>query len=279
MAGSAGADQSYTDPNGDGKSGTDIVNMTMREDTSGNLSLQIASASPIVANHALMVNIDADKNQSTGNQGDEYWMYGGPLVGYDCFAWNGSTWVSGSWCRVGAAASNITQFGFTKGAIGNPASFNFQVVSISLDISGNQLSITPWDMAPDAGYYTYGAAAPPPPPPTTTTTPTPTPPAAVVKPVISAPVVRPAKATAGKALTVVFKVTRSDNGMPLTTGTMSCDPKIAGKLVAHTESFRGGTARLTLVVPKTAKGKVLTVRLSITSGGQAATKVVPLRVG
>jgi hypothetical protein len=84
---------------------------------------------------------------------------------------------------------------------------------------------------------------------------------ATVKPVIGKPVITPARAEAGKKLTVVFKVTRSDTGKALTVGRMICDPSVGGKVIPHTESFRGGFARLSLVVPAAAQGKLLTVKL------------------
>lgn len=100
--------------------------------------------------------------------------------------------------------------------------------------------------------------------------------AASVKPVIGAPVAKPATPVAGKAFTAAFKITRSDNGRPLTAGTMICDPSSAGKPIPHTESFKGGTARVTLVVPSSAK--LLKVKLTIKTGAQSATKVATFRV-
>ena len=75
-----------------------------------------------------------------------------------------------------------------------------------------------------------------------------------------------------------FKVTRSDTSAPLTTGTMTCDPSIAGKVLPHAESFTGGTARLVMTIPKSAKGKQLKVKVAITADGQSATKAVTYRV-
>ncbi|MGL6279567.1 MAG: hypothetical protein ACRC50_08455, partial [Gaiella sp.] len=173
------ADQSYTDANGDGGAGTDITTVTVRSSASGRVTMQLASASPIVANHAVAVFVDADKNQSTGGQGDEYWMFGGPLVGAAFFAWNGSDWVrtNPSGFYAGAAASNVTEFAFDKADIGNVDSFNFVAVSISIDPP----EVNFWDAAPDRGYWTYQITAAQPTQPTGT----------VVKPVIG-----PAVATA-----------------------------------------------------------------------------------
>jgi len=285
----AAADQSYTDPSGDAGVGTDITSLTARNDASGGISIQIASASPIVANHAVAIFIDADRNQSTGKDGDEYWMFGGPLVGVAFFAWNGSSWAqtNPAGFSVGAAAANVSDFRFTQASIGGVKGFNFVAVSISIDPP----TINFWDAAPDRGYYSYDLATAQPTPPPTTTTPAPAP-TVVWKLQIAAPTTTPSKAVAGKSFTVKFpvKFTSGKVGDPIreeitvTKGTMVCDPTIGGKVVVHKESFKGGVARLSFVVPKTAKGKLLKVRVSITApdpssgSNKSATKIATFRV-
>ena len=98
----------------------------------------------------------------------------------------------------------------------------------------------------------------------------------VVRPVIGAPTTVPARAMAGKQFTVSFKVTRSDNGQPLTTGTMICDPSSAGKVITHAESFRAGIARLSFMIPTTATQ--IRVKVTIELGTQSATRITMFRV-
>jgi len=98
------------------------------------------------------------------------------------------------------------------------------------------------------------------------------------KPVIGKPVTVPAQPLAGKRFAVNFKVTRSDTGAALTSGTMICDPSVAGQVIRHAESFAGGTARLAFVVPANAAGKLLKVKVTIKSGRQSATKVATFSV-
>jgi hypothetical protein len=98
------------------------------------------------------------------------------------------------------------------------------------------------------------------------------------KPVIGKPVAVPAEPVAGKLFTVTFRVTRSDTGAPLARGTMICAPSVAGRTIPHTESFKRGTARLSLVVPASAAGKALKVKVTIKSGRQSATTVASFRV-
>ena len=100
----------------------------------------------------------------------------------------------------------------------------------------------------------------------------------MVKPAFGAATTVPTKPVAGKKLVFTLAVNRSDTGAPLTTGTMICDPSVAGKVIKHVESFAGGKARLTFVVPKTANGKLLKVKVTIKNGAQSATKVVAVKV-
>ena len=91
-----------------------------------------------------------------------------------------------------------------------------------------------------------------------------------MRPVLGKPVGVPAKPVAGKRFTFSLPVTRSDTGALLLTGKMDCDPSVAGKVIRHAESFKAGKARLSFVVPKTAKGKLLKVKIKITASGQTA---------
>ena len=49
-------------------------------------------------------------------------------------------------------------------------------------------------------------------------------------------------------------------------------PVGGGKVLRHTDSFKAGKARLSFVVPKTAKGKLLKVEIKITASGQTASR-------
>jgi hypothetical protein len=128
------------------------------------------------------------------------------------------------------------------------------------------------DSKPANNSLVVKASAPPPP------APPPVPPAKPVRPVIAAAVATPARPAAGKRLIVTFAVTRSDTGKLFTKATMSCDPSLAGELITHAESFVNGKARLTLTVPKNAKGKLLKIKLTIKAGGQSATRITTLKV-
>lgn len=98
------------------------------------------------------------------------------------------------------------------------------------------------------------------------------------RPVIAKPVATPARPAAGKPFTASFKVIRSDTGKPFLGGQMKGDPRIAGRPVQHTESFKRGTARVGLVVPASAMGKTLRVTVSIKDGATTATRSATYQV-
>jgi len=99
---------------------------------------------------------------------------------------------------------------------------------------------------------------------------------AVAVPVIAAP--RATRVRAGKPMTVTFAVTRSDGGARLTDGKMTCVPSIRGVTLRHTDGFANGKATLRLTVPRTAKGKLLQVRVAIVYDGRSATRTASWRV-
>jgi hypothetical protein len=100
-----------------------------------------------------------------------------------------------------------------------------------------------------------------------------------VRPVIGKPQATPAVAEAGSPFAVAFRVTRSDNRKALVGGKAAWAVTAGGAAVAHTSSFRGGVARVSLRVPDQAPALriVLTVRLgSQTVSKTASFAVVPL---
>jgi hypothetical protein len=109
---------------------------------------------------------------------------------------------------------------------------------------------------------TQPAAPTPPPPP---------PPA--VRPVIGSPVPAPHTPAAGKRFTVTFPISRSSDGRPLTGGTAVFAVTVAGSTLAHTQSFVSGKAKLSLVVPKRASGKLLKVKLTVKTSGGTVTRL------
>jgi len=276
MTGGAAA-TTYTDPGGDVHgTAADITTVAVGDDyATGTITVTLtangytASSAPYTV---IRVYLDTDKNPATGspNQGGVEYGLGAARdasgSGWWIDRWDGSKYVD----MPQSAAMNFTRSGdtmtwtFNKSDIGGSTGFNLSAWSAAWDSSDNQIGE---DTAPDDGTWSYSLSTPPPPSPV------------VVKPVIGTPLATPARAVAGKRLTVVFPVTRSDTGAPLTTGKMICDPSVSGKVIRHAESFTGGKARLSFLIPKSAKGKLLKVKVTIKAGTASATKIASFRVG
>lgn len=287
----ASAEQSYTDPTGDAGPGTDIASITVRNDQSGGISIQVASASPIVGNHAIAVFIDADKNPSTGDGGDEAWMYGGPFVGsgfFSCTSGGCSPTNPGSF-SVGAAAANVTEFRFNRADIGNVTGFNFVAISISIDPP----YLNFWDAAPSSGFFTYdlafaqcsngkdddgdgavdaqdlGCAS------ATDDNEADDP----VNVRLGTAKAKPAVPKAGSVATITAPTTRVETGKPLDGGNVSCTATYApGKKLRGSGSVVAGNAVCKLKVPVSAAGKKVRGVMTVTYKTAKATSAFAFKV-
>jgi hypothetical protein len=280
------AEQSWSDPVGDSNGAPDLTALTVSNDAAGTVAMRFSV--PLVPDTNLMVTFDSNLNGKLGDEVDRIIAVGrfpdGSVASF-AIGWDASGNV------VEKAIPSLTQtvdastvtISFAKGDLGIGSGFAFWAETTT----GAQLDQgVVGDRMPDREnvawpYAIETAPAPAPAPPTTPATPAPAPapaPAPVVKPRIAAPVLSPMTVVAGKRVTVSFPVTRSDTGAPLTEGKMVCDPSVAGKVLKHAESFKGGTARLSFLVPKSAKGKLLKVRVTITVSGVAVTKIATFKV-
>ena len=257
---------------------------------SARTSGEIASASPTVANHAIAVFIDTDKNQSTGGDGDEVFMLAGPLVGGYFASWNGSDFVpsSPSGFSVGGAGTNVTEFRVPRSALGNVASFNFVAVSLSIDESSAGIEFNFWDAAPDRGYFTYdvvsyqcsngkdddgdgkvdsadlGCSG-------TTDDDESDDPVTVN---LSKAKTVPARPRPGRGAVVFATAIRGETGEALPAATVRCTAKVVGGAsLRGAGKLASGRATCTFKIPKTLKNKV--VRGTITVAYKGATASAP----
>ncbi len=83
---------------------------------------------------------------------------------------------------------------------------------------------------------------------------------------------------AGHRFRFTLPVKRSDTGAPLRVGKMAANPRVAGKLIKHAESFKKGKARLTFLVPRAARGKLIKIKIKITTSGKTTTRLYTYRV-
>lgn len=254
------AETSYSDASGDAGTVPDITTTAVSNTDDGVVTFRVTAN--MAPNTLLFANLDTDANPGTGSYGTDRMLAFGlmpsgaivPLV----FDANGT--VVPGLAFPASFSSGVLQFSFPKEALAVNDVFGFWLRTMSLDEANDD-----YDDAPNAGSWSYVLTKPAPPPP------------AVIKPVIGKPVAL-ATPVAGKRFTVAFPVARSDDGTPLLTGTATCKTTVAGKTVPHTHTFKSGTVKATVVVPKAAKGKQLKIAVKVTAGTQAATKVVTFKV-
>jgi hypothetical protein len=250
------AETSYSDPAGDSGTAPDITAVTVSNADDGTIAFRIAAK--LVPDSGLVTFIEQDLSEDTDPYAVMVLCQEDGSVVAGMFDPN-MTMISGMPTMVSSAAG-VVQFQFPKSALAIDELFGFLIGSVN-----GASEETGFDFAPDDGsMWTYVLTKPAPP--------------VVVKPVIGKPTVSPAAPVAGKRFTVSFPITRSDDGAPLTSATIGCTTKVAGKVVPHTHTFANGTIRATLVVPKAAKGKQLKVVVKVTAENQAATKVFTFKV-
>jgi hypothetical protein len=268
----------FSDPAGDaGAVSPDITSVTINGDpatrtiTVAVTATSYLPATPDALERDIYVFLDTDKNASTGStSGSEYALAAtNDSTGryWDVGRWDGSAWQSVPQSATMSFTRNGDVLTWTLNAsdLGGAAGFTFYV-SAGTYSGDNQVG---HDYAPDDGSWTYDLSADATSTTTTTaatTTPAPTRTLTMfLTPVIGKPATVPTHPAAGKRLTISFPVTRSDDHKPLAGGKVTAAVSIAGKPVPHTQSLTRGVARVSLVVPKTANGKRVTVKLTITA--------------
>lgn len=254
------ADQTFTDSSGELAGSADISTVAVSNAaTAGTVTFTVTTNLAAVDSNTLFgVVIDSDSNAATGVGGFDY------LVGMD---------------NTGAAAINLaTQAGvpeaqssFAGGVwtitlpaadIGSPTSFNFYVFTDVGPDPNNPIE----DDAPDNGVWSYTMTTPPPPPPP------PTPPPAPVT-VSSVSVNAPATAVHGKTFRVAGLAVDLSNGVTTKATGLKCSASLGGVHLAGT-----GTGGCTFHLPKTAKGKKLSVRVTGKYKSKALATTVSLKV-
>lgn len=280
----------FTDPSGDAKGAADITKVALsHSETAGTFTIEITASRPTLAlgapaatppprptitTYFVGVRLDVDRNAATGAPGGFEYSFTSHGASWEALAWDGTKLQPAAFTPVTSFNGyGLYTWTIRRSDVGNPTGFAFAVSSGAIVDGPAGITTLGPDLAPDGGTWTYDLVPAPPPPPTTPTT-SPAP----VGPVIGAPSWTPARPLAGKRARVSFRVTRGGTGQPLTSGRMICDPSIGGTILKHAESFTGGTARLSLTVPRGSKGKQLRIKVTIQSGTQSATRLTTVRI-
>jgi len=272
LAGAAGSGPSalaFTDPTGDNGGAPDITKVAVNGDaTSGTLTFSITAsglALPAADGTAREVDLwlNTDRNPSTGSpNGNEYVLFvDNDSTDAGQWTWDIYHFANGDWQQV-AETPTMDAFGggndfsirINKSDLGGANSFDIYATSGTFDGNGN--AVGGFDAAPQNAVWVYDIRGP-----SRTST-------SLLRPTFGKPALAPAKVTAGKRLTVSFPITASRAGKPaarLTSGTIAAAATVAGKAVAHTTSLEGGVAKVSLLVPRTAKGKTVRVTVAVTA--------------
>jgi hypothetical protein len=258
-AGASGrvAVQVYTDPAGDAGVGPDIRSLSI-SDSGGILTFKLVATGMTVTTGSGVTATAAYADLDTNKDGKRDYVL---WVGNDAdgFVWDlegpGGKHVQQSSGSGYFRSGDSYTFKVASSDLGGATSFDVWVVAGTVDGTGAGART---DDAPDGGEWSYSLTS--------------------VKPVIGTPTTSPVSPIAGKAFTITLPVTRSDSGVKLAIGTMTSDLRVGTQTLVHTQSFKNGTAAVHLTVPTSAKGRVMTVRIAIQSGGQSVTRVTSFRV-
>ena len=243
----------YVDASGDGTTAGDIVAVSVTGDkTSGQLLFKITGTNIATSETSpLLLDIDSDANPLTGDLRDNGSDFSFFVDNNSYFLahWNGANWVETPDLSV-QVVGNTSQIliSVNRSEVGNSTVFNFFALSFNSTTPG-------FDIAPDKGAYNYSLEANGP-------------------QIISVSVTKtPAAPKAGKRFVITptaLKLPPDGQTPPPTIlpESYSCTAKLGAKKLAGS-----GTGRCSFAIPKKARGKRLTVVLTVNY--QGAAKVMP----
>jgi hypothetical protein len=153
----AGGGSTYTDKTGDNAAAADITGVTVSSDApSGQVLFRISGTNLATnPNQDTEVLIDSDANPVTGDVGEfgaDYW-FGVADMGYGFEHFDGSTWVETPYTTVQVTGGGTSLLiSVNKSELGNTADFNFRVDTWDKTTRSG-------DVAPDLGTYNYSIVA------------------------------------------------------------------------------------------------------------------------
>lgn len=291
---------SFTDPTGDAQGGPDLTNVAANGDAAtGMLTLTAtaqgyAAAVSAGAERDITAWLDTDQNRSTGDPADgtDYGLLAwNDAEGkwWNIVRWNGAAWEAvpeSATMRVTGQGDSVT-WALSTADLGGARSFRFYVVAGNWNTTSERWETR--DDAPDSGWWSYDISAPSQTPP-----PTSAPPATKVALVFSAPRATPRAPVAGKPFSISYLVrfqkqetvtvvdiqtgeTRESvvvTWTPVATGKTTCTATVARRVLAQCGPLKNGDVRVSLVVPKTAAGKLLKIAVKVTATDKETGKTV-----
>jgi hypothetical protein len=257
--------QTFPDSTGEDANAPDITGIDVSNDDNGAITfhIKISNRPALTSDMLVLVFLDTDQNPSTGSAnslGADYLVdleSGGVFL----LKWDGTTYndapsqtsLTYSYDATGATVRVAARdLGATKG-------FNFGVEATSgivIDANGDpDFTNSHDDLAPDPGhgFFSYTVIS-----------------KLTLKQIAFTTTPKPAKS--GARFTATLAATESDTAGPVTKATVTCDAEIKGARLRATHSLANGVASCFWKLPKTAKGKRLVVKMTITVQGTTLTK-------
>jgi hypothetical protein len=261
LATTAAAERTFADPAGDAGTAPDITQVVV-SDGVGLISFLVSV--PLAPSTAVALYLNTDRNASTGKDGNEFVVVAsidpeGAKV-FDGERWNGSAWEEHepASLQVYSTASGV-EFAFAPSDVGIVDAVAFLVRS--LRVAGD--TVESFEDAPDGAIpWEYALSKPSP-----TSPPAPT--IAIGKPSTT-----PLRLLAGRRATVRFPL----SGGSTAGAVVSAFAAIGGKKVASTANLIGGAGRVVLVIPRSATGKKLVLRLAVKLGGKTTTRTATIPI-
>lgn len=244
LAGSALADQSYTDSTGEVAGSADISTVAVSNNPTAQTVTFVVTTNlaALDDNSFFGILIDSDVNASTGLGGFDY------LIGMDNTgaATINTTTQSGVGETQSSFSGGIWTITVPAADIGSPTTFNFGVFTQVGPDPNNPIE----DDAPDNGVWTYTMVQPPPPPP-------PPAPKPVAPHISSVAVAYAGVPHHGKVFRISGLTVDLSNGVETKASGLKCSATLGGKHLAGT-----GTGGCTFHLPATAKGKRLVIKVT-----------------
>jgi hypothetical protein len=263
----------YQDSTGESPNALDIGTVTVSNNDAGLLTfdLKFANRSPNPATDLIMIGIDSDRNPSTGNPG---WLGSEWLVNWwgDSVLrqWDGSKMVNAPSMStlVSTVAPNELVLRLNRSELGSLATFDFVIEAQVWPADPNAEEPTAWDDAPDYGHgaWSYDVKL-------------------YVAPALSATAIKctPDPPRAGKPMiahTTVTIMRGSTREQLDSNATVVATATIAGKKIVGTvtPSYATGKVAVRWLVPKTAAGKLMNGKITVTLEKVSVTKTFRERV-
>jgi hypothetical protein len=260
FAGPAAADQTYPDATGENAAAADISSIAVANSPTAatvTVKVTLANRPTLDPTSGILVFLDTDRNGATGDPGGFEYLFTLDATGYQWLKWDG-TQFSDAGVQLPVTFSNgVATFTLTTADIGGVGSFDFAALTVSGPDPNNPVT----DVAPETNQplFTYTlVAAPAAPAPTTVKGTTVT-------------VNGPPKS--GKKFVVgPYSVNLSD-GTSINLAGVKCTATLGAAKLKGT-----GAGGCTFALPKTAKGKKLTVKVSGKAAKVTLTKTLSYRV-